>query len=144
MLTIPISHTIFYLCLNWSNSFNFLYHSWRCQQASQEKLARRSSQRAGQHVRSSSRTNGTDLHDPRPGELRVQWRHHTPENSRAPAQSHRRQRCQEHQRQKGIIKLRIKSNINCVLISVFFNLFKNKTIEDKSESEALWSTLSFI
>jgi len=31
----------------------------------------------------------------------------------------------------------INSNINCVLISVFSYLFKNKTIEDKSESEAL-------
>jgi hypothetical protein len=30
------------------------------------------------------------------------------------------------------------------LISVFSYLFKNKTIEDKSESEALWSTLCFI
>ncbi len=33
----------------------------------------------------------------------------------------------------GIIKQRTNSNISCVLISVFFNLFKNKTIEDKSE-----------
>jgi len=31
-----------------------------------------------------------------------------------------------------------------VLISVFLYLFINKTIEDKSESEALWSTLCFI
>jgi hypothetical protein len=38
---------------------------------------------------------------------------------------------------EGIIKLRINSNINCVLISVFFYLFKNKTIGDKSEIEAL-------
>ena len=45
---------------------------------------------------------------------------------------------------EGKIKLRINSNINCVLVSVFSYLFKNKTIEDKSESEALWSTLSFI
>jgi hypothetical protein len=37
----------------------------------------------------------------------------------------------------GKIKLRINSNLNCVLISVFSYLFKNKTIEDKSESEAL-------
>ncbi len=44
---------------------------------------------------------------------------------------------------EGKIKLRINSNINCVLVSVFSYLFKNKTIEDKSESEALWSTLSF-
>ena len=40
-------------------------------------------------------------------------------------------------RVQGIIKLRINSNINCFLISVFFYSFKNKTIEDKSESEAL-------
>ena len=45
---------------------------------------------------------------------------------------------------KVIIKLHINSDINYVLISVFCNLFKNKIIEDKSESEALWSTLSFI
>jgi len=37
----------------------------------------------------------------------------------------------------GIIKLRINSNVNCVLVSVFSYLFKNKTIEDKSESEVL-------
>jgi hypothetical protein len=35
---------------------------------------------------------------------------------------------------QDIIKLRINSNINCVLISVFLYLFKNKTIEDQSES----------
>ncbi len=44
----------------------------------------------------------------------------------------------------GEIKLLINSDINYVLISVFSYLFKNKTIEDKSESEALWSTLCFI
>jgi hypothetical protein len=37
----------------------------------------------------------------------------------------------------GKIKLRINSNVNCVLVSVFSYLFKNKTIEDKSESEVL-------
>ena len=36
-----------------------------------------------------------------------------------------------------IIKLLINSDINYVLISVFSYLFVNKTIEDKSESEAL-------
>ena len=45
---------------------------------------------------------------------------------------------------EGIIKLRISSHINCVLISVISCLFKSKTIEGKSESEALWSILSFI
>ncbi len=37
----------------------------------------------------------------------------------------------------GKIKLLINSDINYVLISVFSYLFVNKTIEDKSESEAL-------
>jgi hypothetical protein len=36
-----------------------------------------------------------------------------------------------------IIESLINSDINYVLISVFLNLFKNKTIEDKSESEAV-------
>ena len=36
-----------------------------------------------------------------------------------------------------IIKLIINSDVNCVLISVFLYLFMNKTIKEKSESEAL-------
>jgi hypothetical protein len=36
-----------------------------------------------------------------------------------------------------IMKLLINSDINYVLISVFLSLFINKTIEDKSESDAL-------
>ena len=31
-------------------------------------------------------------------------------------------------RNSGIIKLRINSNINCILISVFLDLFKNKLL----------------
>ena len=51
--------------------------------------------------------------------------------------AHQRRPGAQRRGHEGRIKLRINSHINCVLISVFSYLFPNKTIEDKSESEAL-------